>query len=240
LQKRRGEERDCDSGVDTFAQKNVDDKYGDDGMLSTTDPEFNLAYFISEAATFGLKITDPNKGTEIPDSFPVEKWEYLKRRFVKHGDRVWAPLAIDSILKQLNFWTGDDDKSEYSAMCERCEDAVKYFSYHDDATYYRYVSIIQHAMDLRYGVRPLGEHFPLRAEIHRKYDKYFQPTGYSNLNLATKMGMSRVYFRKLYFSRATYPELDLKQKRMFWLQSHLSKRANFTSSLFARGSGQKQ
>jgi hypothetical protein len=91
-------------GRDTYMEDNARDGLGDDGMQSTIHEAFNLP-FISEflKREIGLTMTSPDKSDELPTSFPVEKWNFLKRGFLEKDGRVYAPIERESILKNVNW-----------------------------------------------------------------------------------------------------------------------------------------
>jgi hypothetical protein len=101
------------SQCDSFQEEVVRDGLGDDGMLSTDDPEFNLPFlskFCSEQ--LGVVMTSPTKGADLPTQFEVPDWNFLKRGFYPDGDVVWAPIERESILKNINWQKPSRDEEE--------------------------------------------------------------------------------------------------------------------------------
>jgi hypothetical protein len=96
-------EEEMSKGVDSFLGRCCKDSLGDDGMVSTLEPGFNLAFFSRFCSTFGVVVTAPDKTTNFPDNFPVQSWNFLKRGFLPKDGVVWAPIEEESILKNLNW-----------------------------------------------------------------------------------------------------------------------------------------
>jgi hypothetical protein len=114
------------NGIDSFARDNDYDGLGDDGMCSTNHPDFNLAFLIKFCGEkLGVVMTDPTKSGVIPDSFPVEKWNYLKRGFNPVGGVVWAPIEEESILKNINWFTPTPELPEEEAHYQFCVAALQ-------------------------------------------------------------------------------------------------------------------
>jgi hypothetical protein len=172
--------------IPSFEQHNTIDTYGDDGMVSTTEGGFNLAFFISTAEEWNLVITDPDK-REVPrDVFPVEDWSFLKRGFVyKAHTEVWAPLEIKSVYKLLNLWVVPDDLPLMDAVIRRCREAAEHLAYIETQEARLLEETMHAALVSLYGTRATGEYFPLRSSILEKYSGDFHPS-YARWNVVRR------------------------------------------------------
>jgi hypothetical protein len=91
-------------GVDSFQENNASDKLGDDGMVSTFEKGFNLPFFAGFCAReLGIVVTSPTKDDILPLAFPESTWNFLKRGFNFQPDGVFAPIEMESILKNVNW-----------------------------------------------------------------------------------------------------------------------------------------
>lgn len=187
---------------DSFVRYVVHDKYGDDGFLSTNAPEFDLRFIIETAKdSWDMTITDPEKGDKIPENFPLEKWNYLKRGFRPVGDRVYAPLEIQSMLKTLNWWVPQDDKSVEDAMVDRCNEVMFYLSSHEDETWDEFSKIVHDAMCKVYGQRDFGGYFRTKVEVLASREEHYQD-GFSKrplTNFAKSFKMDSVEFARKFW-----------------------------------------
>jgi hypothetical protein len=93
---------------------------GDDANL-TVDPRFfpkDGAWLISAFAEAGWTITSSNK-VDALQALHFSEIDYLKRKFKVVGQRVFAPLALESIYRSLAYRVGgnaaDEDERNFSA-----------------------------------------------------------------------------------------------------------------------------
>jgi hypothetical protein len=194
---------DHETGRDTYILENADDKYGDDGMVSSRHADFNLPFFVRAGKELGLTITDPSKSDILPTSFPVEKWSFLKRGFREVGEYVYAPLAVSSVLKLLNLWVPQDGVTELTAMKERCEEAASYLAFHPEEEVRDLVQSMHKAMCAVYGDAPFGHYFSPRARILDKYQQDHDDFTYPTSCIGSNYSGGVVGFYAHFYSRDT-------------------------------------
>jgi len=171
-------------GGDSFADACVSDRLGDDGMVSTDDPDFNLPFFIKTAMEkWGMVITSPTKDDNCPLTFPVSDWNYLKRGFSRgplFGKFHWlAPLEFQSIYKSLCYYSYDKRIDTYTAMMERCTSAALELAFHGTEEAAVFYDKLQKALQLVFGPKADGTlHLPALMEMRETYYErsYGKPT----------------------------------------------------------------
>jgi hypothetical protein len=72
---------------------------GDDNVSTTIWPWFNQKVIQAVSRDFGGVITDANKNPTISVFEAREDVTFLKRKFVRHGAHVWAPIEIKTLVK---------------------------------------------------------------------------------------------------------------------------------------------
>ncbi|QBL75904.1 putative non-structural polyprotein [Solenopsis invicta virus 13] len=106
--------------------------YGDDNVLGISDAIiewFNQQSITDAYAVIGMIYTDEAKtGEAAPPFRKINEVGYLKRNFIKRGNRWYAPLDLGTILEMCNWMRGDIDAE--SATATNCECAIMELSQH--------------------------------------------------------------------------------------------------------------
>jgi hypothetical protein len=185
---------------DSFVQLCAHDKYGDDGMLSTHADGFNLRYIIETAREhWDMTITSPTKSDDVPDSFPVEDWNYLKRGFRVEGSRVYATLEIQSLLKTLNWWVPNKELSERDAMIMRCNEVAFYLASHEEHVWEDLSSKMHSAMCDVFGEEAFGTYFMDREGILESRSQHYDEVRRPLTNFATRDDQDPVSFSRKFW-----------------------------------------
>jgi hypothetical protein len=96
--------------------------YGDDNIMGVHKdyPWYNHTNMARVAATFGLEYTMADKTSQSVPYIHINKAEFLKRSFVVRKGHVYAPLAVDSIIKSLHICT----KSRNVSFKQQCAEII--------------------------------------------------------------------------------------------------------------------
>lgn len=116
------------------------DVYGDDGIGSTSLPNYGFNFMREVFASWGIVITPANKIEGATQDFiPVEDVEFLKRGFsrvlVDDVPVILGPLLVDSILKPLNYWAPPKEVSPGDQILQNVECAQRELSHHPEAVW---------------------------------------------------------------------------------------------------------
>lgn len=197
-------------GTDWFMIYCVLDRYGDDGFVSSMVPGFNLSFFIKTGATWDLIITAPDKSDVIPDTFPVEKWNYLKRGFHLEDDgNVYAVLEEQSLLKTLNYWVPDKSISLLEAMTRRCNEVMEYLAYLPEDRCSLISSQMHTGMCAKFGTPAVGFYFRTREEVRALRLDGYTPHLFAKCNFASKHKMDPVTYYETIYPLPTTEQLTL-------------------------------
>lgn len=190
---------------DRFKENNSDDKYGDDGFVSTDVEGFDLPFFSKTAARWNLRITDPDKSDPNRKNFPIEMWSFLKRKFEidsdSNGSFVRAPLELNSVLKTLNYYE-PNDMPERAAMIQRVGECIDHISSHRSKEAVDLYNQITAAMEHLYGEEVLAEIPSLKWAWDKKRGALYRPAVPNPHNLAEKAGMTRAEFESFFHGKS--------------------------------------
>ncbi|UXD79993.1 putative non-structural polyprotein [Linepithema humile picorna-like virus 3] len=127
--------------------------YGDDNVVNMSDRVvqwFNQNTITPGYAEIGMIYTDEGKtGGATPDYRSIGEVGYLKRNFIKRGNRWFAPLDIATITEMCNWMRGDIDPK--TATQVNCECAIMELSQHAPAIWNEYEPLISKAFFNRAG-----------------------------------------------------------------------------------------
>lgn len=116
---------------------------GDDSIGASKTDEFSMVSMSRFCSSINIKYTDANKKPIGMPFSHISEVNFCKRQFRKDFElgRVLSPLAIDSIMRPLNFWTPNNQTFEaYIVPCVVSQ--LRELARHDKDTFDKYHNII--------------------------------------------------------------------------------------------------
>jgi hypothetical protein len=110
---------------------------GDDVLLSRAkDLKMEVEDFVKLIDLLGYVLTNPNDKNSPPALSSIDKVTFLKRSFVKEGERVFAPLALESIYRSLSYYAkGPSKVTEEERNRGAVQSAIREFFLHGQAKF---------------------------------------------------------------------------------------------------------
>lgn len=112
--------------------------YGDDHIVRVSDVVFdwfNMKRISACMARYGIEYTMPDKSSEMQREISDENLQYLKRKFVKRGARIDAPLELNHILDILNWVQAKNDDEAREACASAVMSVFIELTHHSRETY---------------------------------------------------------------------------------------------------------
>jgi hypothetical protein len=114
---------------------------GDDNVNGTSAQFFTVKAIIEKLASIGIRCTSGDK-TENTGGFKhIEEIVFLKRKFIEEGNKILAPLALESIFKSLRYITVKGNISEEQQVAQSYLNARREWSIHGKEVFDKYTSI---------------------------------------------------------------------------------------------------
>jgi hypothetical protein len=122
--------------------------YGDDSLVTTTDAKYNFTAVKDMMASYGIEFTPGLKTEQDYTLKPLQRTDFLKRRFVKDPDYgfIRAPLREEVLDKMLMVWIagrGDEPGGHAMSMLRTVHRAA---SMHPKETFLRYENTIKECL----------------------------------------------------------------------------------------------
>lgn len=146
---------------------------GDDSLATTDLDWFNMRNYQAFLEMHGMPYTDANKNAEVAEFIRLEEATLCKRSFRVEGNRVYAPIALDSIFKQLHCWMDRGKTDELSVVPQNVDDALVELSRHGHSVWNAEIIAIRAAV-YDAGISHMCKHFSKTFEEVREIaDSYF-------------------------------------------------------------------
>lgn len=129
--------------------------YGDDHLVSVPNflKWFNMQYLQQFFAKYGIVYTDAAKNADVKEFESLDDLTYLKRKFVKDGQIIQAPLDLNVIREMVLWVRKSKDMDLTEATIQNCESALRELTHYPCSVWNQYYKMWNNALRDRYGVQ---------------------------------------------------------------------------------------
>lgn len=121
---------------------------GDDSLVTTNLPWFNMVNYKMFLYEFGMPYTDASKNDQVSEFLNLDDATLCKRGFSHENGVVLSPIELDSIYKSLHCWMNRGKVSVDSVLPQNIDAALMELARHPKEVYMREHAIISRAVDL--------------------------------------------------------------------------------------------